>query len=130
MLPYPPRELWPKKTYSLPDLSYPDTLNACHELLDRTLERGHGSFPAIHFGKSVITYAELHEQVMRFAGAFRGQGIGPGDRVILRLLNRPHFISAFLALLRIGSVVAPTPPLIRACESGAVTSVSGPGVCV
>jgi len=57
MLPYPPRELWPKKTYSLPELSYPDTLNACHELLDRNLERGHGSFPAIHFGKSVITYA-------------------------------------------------------------------------
>ena len=130
MLPYPPRELWPKKTYSLPELSYPDTLNACHELLDRNLERGHGSFPAIHFGKSVITYAELHEQVMRFAGAFRGQGIGPGDRVILRLLNRPHFISAFLALLRIGAVAVPTPPLIRAREISAIIESSEPGLLV
>jgi len=77
MLPYPPRELWPKKTYSLPELSYPDTLNACHELLRSKPREGHGSFPAIHFGKSVITYAELHEQVMQFAELSAGRESGP-----------------------------------------------------
>jgi 2-aminobenzoate-CoA ligase len=130
MLSYPPRELWPEKIYSLPELSYPDTLNACHELLDTNLERGRGSFPAIHFDKSVVTYAELYELVMQFAGTLRRQGIGPGDRVILRLLNRPHFIFTFLALLRIGAVAVPTPPLIRAREISAIIESSEPSLVV
>jgi acyl-CoA synthetase (AMP-forming)/AMP-acid ligase II len=31
----------------------------------------------------------------------------------MRLLNRPHFIATFLAVLRIGAVAVPTPPLLR-----------------
>ena len=77
MLTYPPRELWPEKIYSLPELSYPDTLNACHELLDRNLDEGRGSSPAIYFKDSVVTYSELHHQVMNIAGALRRRGIQP-----------------------------------------------------
>ena len=42
ILAYPPQELWPEKSYTLPELSYPDTLNACYELLDRNLDEGRG----------------------------------------------------------------------------------------
>lgn len=130
MLTYPPRELWPEKIYSLPELSYPDTLNACHELLDRNLEQGRGSSPAIYFNKSVVTYSELHQEVMAIAGALRQRGVEPGDRVILRLLNRPHFISMLLAVLRIGAVAVPTPPLIRAREISGICESSEPSLII
>lgn len=113
MLSYPPREQWPDKIYTLPELSYPDTLNACHALLDSHVERGRGASPAIYFGDSVISYIELHERVTRTAGALRQRGVRQGDRVVLRLLNRPHFISTFLALLRLGAVAVPTAPLLK-----------------
>jgi 2-aminobenzoate-CoA ligase len=130
MLSYPPRELWPEKTYSLPELSYPDTVNACNELLDAHVARGRGESPAIHSGGSVITYRELREDVMQIAGGLRQRGIHPGDCVVLRLLNRPHFISTFLALLRIGAVAVPTPPLLRAREISAIMENADPALLI
>src|SRR6266704_6011568 len=130
MLSYPPRELWPERIYSLPELSYPDTLNACHELLDVNLEHGRSSSPAIYFNHSVVTYSQLRQEVMEMAGALRQRGIEPGDRVILRLLNRPHFISTLLAVLRIGAVAVPTPPLIRTREISVIFESSGPSLLV
>ncbi len=126
MLPYPPRELWPERIYSLPELSYTDTMNACHELLDANIALGRGSAPAIYFGNSVISYDQLFEDVIRIAGALRRRGVEPGDCVVLRLLNRPHFISTFLALLRIGAVAAPTPPLLRSREIRVIIDSADP----
>lgn len=130
MLSYPPRELWPEKIYSLPELSYPDTLNACFELLDANLAQGRGASPAIYFGGSVITYKELLDDVMEIAGGLRQRGIQPGDCVVLRLFNRPRFISTFLALLRIGAVAVPTPPLARAREINAIIESADPALLV
>src|SRR4051812_11880475 len=126
MLSYPPKELWPEKVYSLPELSYPETLNACYELLDANLASGRGAAPAIHFGGHVITYKQLVDDTMQIAGALRERGVRPGDCVILRLLNRPHFISTFLALLRIGAVAVPTPPLLRQREISAIIESADP----
>ncbi len=130
MLSYPPRELWPEKICSLPELFYADTLNACHEFLDVHLAEGRGASPAIYFKDSVITYQELLDDVMRVAGSLRRRGIQAGDCVILRLLNRPHFISAFLALLRIGAVPVPTPPLVRARELSAIIESADPALLI
>src|SRR5215471_15218837 len=124
MLSYPPRELWPEKIYDLPELAYPNTLNACHELLDANLALGRGSAPAIYFADSVITYNQLATEVMKLAGALRQRGIGPGDCVVIRLLNRPHFVTAFLALIRIGAVAVPTAPLLRHREINAIIDSS------
>jgi 2-aminobenzoate-CoA ligase len=126
MLSYPPRELWPDRIYSLPELSYSDTTNACYELLDKNLASGREATPAIHFGDSTITYAQLAEDVMHVAGALRTRGVKSGDSVILRLFNRPHFISTFLALLRIGAVAVPTPPLLRSRELSAIIENADP----
>src|SRR5213594_988474 len=104
MLSYPPRELWPDKIYELPELAYPSTLNACYELIDANLARGRGSAPAIYSADSVVTYDELANDVMKLAGALRERGVRQGDCVAVRLLNRPHFVALFLALLRIGAV--------------------------
>jgi 2-aminobenzoate-CoA ligase len=130
MLSYPPRELWPEKIYTLPELVYPDIVNACYELLDANLALGRGSQPAIHFEDSVITYKQLTEQVIRIAGALRARGVKPGDSVLVRLMNRPEFIGVFLAILRIGAVVVPTPPLLRHREINTIVESSDPVLLV
>jgi 2-aminobenzoate-CoA ligase len=126
MLSYPSRELWPERIYSLPELSYSETTNACNELLDANLALGRGPTAAIHFGDSTITYGQLVNDVMRIAGSLRQRGVQPGDAVLLRLFNRPHFISTFLALLRIGAVAVPTPPLLRSRELNTIIDNANP----
>jgi 2-aminobenzoate-CoA ligase len=126
MLSYPPRELWPEKIYNLPELAYPETFNACYELLDANLALGRASAPAIYAGNSVITYAQLADEVMKIAGALRQRGVKSGDAVLIRLFNRPHFIATFLALLRIGAVAIPTAPLLRYREIDAIVHSAEP----
>jgi 2-aminobenzoate-CoA ligase len=126
MLSYPPRELWPEKIYDLPELAYPKSLNACYELIDANLALGRGSAPAIYFADSVVTYDQLATDVMKIAGALRQRGVSAGDCVVLRLLNRPHFVAAFLALLRIGAVAVPTGPLLRHREINAIIESAQP----
>ena len=130
MIPYPPRELWPDKVYTLPELVYPETLNACSELLDAHLAAGRGSAPAVYYRDSVMTYAQLADEVMRIAGGLRQRGIRSGDCVVIRLMNRPHFIATFLALLRLGAVAVPTPPLLRHREISAIVENADPVMLV
>src|SRR5205823_4993814 len=70
------------------------------------------------------------DEVMKTAGALRQRGVKAGDCVILRLLNRPHFIVTFLAVLRIGAVVVPTPPLLRQREISAIVESADPTLLV
>lgn len=127
---YPSQESWPTRLYTLPDLAYPASVNICYELLDRHIEAGLGTRPAIFFKDNVLTYAQVFDQVVRLAAVFRDSGVGTGDRVILRLLNRPHFISTWLALQRIGAVVVATPPPIKARELNAIIDSARPALLV
>ena len=130
MFSYPPQQLWPEKIYNLPDLSYPDTFNASYEFLDANLALGRGSAPAIYSADSTITYTQLTDDVMKIAGSLRKQGVQPGDGVLIRLLNRPHFIATFLAVLRIGAVAMPTAPLLRQREISAIIENAHPTLLV
>ncbi len=127
---YPSRETWPERRYTLPELTYPDKLNVCRELLDAHVQAGAGSSPAIQFGPMTISYEQLHREVVHLAGALHEQGVRPGDRVILRLLNRPQFISVWLALLRIGAVVVATPPTLKSRELNAIIENSTPAMLI
>src|SRR5262247_315486 len=130
MFSYPPQELWPEKIYNLPDLSYPDTFNASYELLDANLALGRGSAPAIYAADAIITYTQLADDVTKIAGSLRQQGVQAGDGVLIRLLNRPHFIATFLAVLRIGAVALPTAPLLRHREISAIIENADPTLLV
>ena len=71
--------------------------------------RGQGDSPAIVFkgegrGARTMSHAELHEGVSRFAGALRGAGIGPGDRVAGYMPNLPETIVAALGAAAVGAV--------------------------
>ncbi|WP_088184584.1 acetate--CoA ligase [Sphingobium sp. Z007] len=52
----------------------------------------------------VITYAQLHEEVCRFANVLQSQGVQRGDRVTLYLPMIPEAAFAMLACTRIGAV--------------------------
>ena len=90
---------------------FPDaTLNTCFNALDRHVVRGHGDRTALVYDSAVadvkksFTYAELLEQVAAFAGALRGFGVGPGDRVVIYLPMIPEAVVAMLACARLGAV--------------------------
>ncbi len=62
----------------------------------------HGSLAA-----QDLTFAGLHRQAQRWAGAFARMGVEKGDRVALYLCNRPEFVVAYLAALEVGAVMVP-----------------------
>ncbi len=51
----------------------------------------------------VITYAELHREVCRFANVLKAQGVTKGDRVALYMPMVPELAIAMLACARIGA---------------------------
>ena len=53
--------------------------------------------------RRVLTYRELHMNVVRLAAALRGLGVGQGDRVALHLGWVPEAVAAMMACARIGA---------------------------
>lgn len=62
------------------------------------------------------SYARLEDRVLRTASGLLAQGLVPGDRVLLRLGNRPDFPVAFLAAIAVGLVPVPTSAQLTAPE--------------
>ena len=90
---------------------FPDgVLNTCANALDRHVAAGRGDRIAVHYDSPVtgtarsITYAELLDEVARFAGVLAGLGVAAGDRVIIYLPMVPEAIVAMLATARLGAV--------------------------
>ncbi|RJF84964.1 propionyl-CoA synthetase [Azospirillum cavernae] len=85
-------------------------LNTCYNAVDRHVEDGRGQQAAIIYDSPVtqtvqtITYAELQDQVARFAGVLRDQGVTKGDRVLLYMPMIPQSVVAMLACARLGAV--------------------------
>ncbi|MEM1155317.1 MAG: propionyl-CoA synthetase [Pseudomonadota bacterium] len=90
---------------------YPDgKTNACYNAVDLHVEAGRGDQLAVIYDSPVtstkrqITFAELRDEVARFAGALRAQGVQQGDRVIVYLPMVPEALIAMLACARIGAI--------------------------
>jgi 2-aminobenzoate-CoA ligase len=122
-----PKEMWGERVYTLPELQYPERLNAYWELLDGNIKAGRAARAAIHFQGQTITYGELHAWVNRLANALKKKGVGPGDRVMLRGWNNPSTVAAWLAIGRLGAVNVATMPLLRVRE---LTYMSNDAECM
>src|SRR5262249_2398192 len=59
------------------------------------------------------TFAELARDVDAVARGLIDLGIGPGDKVSLWMMNRPEWIHAALAVMRIGAVLVPINTRLR-----------------
>ena len=83
-------------------------LNVSYNCLDRHVLAGKGDRVAIHWegepgDTRTITYAQLLDEVQRFANALKGLGVGKGDRVNIYLPMIPEAAIAMLACARIGA---------------------------
>jgi 2-aminobenzoate-CoA ligase len=113
----PPKELQPKRVYSLKEFEgYPDQLNSTEELLDKQVAAGRGDHPAILFEDRAITYKQLLGAANKFGNALRKLGVREGDRVMLRSANVPTALTANFAVLKLGAVFVPTSPLLSPAE--------------
>ncbi|MBV9521728.1 MAG: AMP-binding protein, partial [Alphaproteobacteria bacterium] len=120
----------PTVFYALPELHYPDRLNAVETLLEGAITRGWGPRTAYLHRGLAISYETLRREVHRTAAALRRAGIVAGDRVLLRLEDGPELVHAILAVQAIGACAVPTYVQLRADgltaranDSGAVAAI-------
>jgi acetyl-CoA synthetase len=84
-------------------------LNVSFNCLDRHVIAGKGNKVAFHFegepgDTRTITYAQLLDEVQKFANVLKGLGVEKGDRVNIYLPMIPEAAVAMLACARIGAV--------------------------
>jgi len=84
--------------------------NTCYNALDHHVNNGRGEKIAIIYDSPItntqkkITYNELLNKVVFFAGALKKQGVNKKDRVIIYMPMIPEAVIAMLACGRIGAV--------------------------
>lgn len=128
----PPFEAWPKLEYTLPELQYPDRLNAASELIDTAVTRYGPDRPALLVPGGVNwSYGELHTRANQFAHVLtENHGLAPGNRVLLRLPNSPWAVACWLGVLKAGGIVVTTMTAWKSHELGNVVGRVKPTVIV
>jgi long-chain acyl-CoA synthetase len=95
------------------DPGVPATLDYPAVRLDGLLDHAANRYPnrpaLVFYGKRT-TYRALDEAVDRLAGALRGLGLQPADRVALFMPNCPQLVRSFYAVWRAGCVAVPVNP--------------------
>ena len=89
-------------------------MNAARLALD-SLER-YGEYPAIRFEGSLHTNLDQERLAGRIAAVLLDHGIGPGDRVLVMMPNRPSIFAAFQGVWKIGAVILPVMPQLGPTE--------------
>src|ERR671913_1051862 len=113
----PPAELLPEFRFDLPELQYPERLNAAAELL----KSGAPDAIAVVNDHGRWTYADLDDFSGRIARLLvEEHGLVPGNRVLLRGPNGYTLFAAWLGVLKAGGVVVATMPLLRPGEIATV----------
>jgi len=85
-------------------------LNTCHNALDRHCDAGRGQQAALIYDSPVTgvirtySYDQLRDEVARFAGVLRSNGVEKGDRVIVYMPMIPEAAIAMLACARLGAI--------------------------
>jgi long-chain acyl-CoA synthetase len=83
---------------------------------------------AVVCGDDRRTYAELGSRCQRLAGAMRGLGLVPGDRVGVIGLNSDRYLELYLGLPAAGFVLVPVNSRLAAAEMRAILDDAGVGV--
>src|SRR5260370_8499212 len=76
-------------------------------LLRERAARRWGPREALAFQGRRWTFAEIDERVDAVAKGLLSLGIRPGDKVALWMVNRPEWIDAMFAIMKIGAVLVP-----------------------
>ncbi|MFL6734343.1 MAG: AMP-binding protein [Sphingomicrobium sp.] len=103
----------PEFLFDLPELAYPDELNAAVELL-----RGADAHAlAVLNSQGSWTYGQLSDLSDRIARMLvEEEGLIPGNRVLLRGPNTAMLFAAWLGVLKAGGILVTTMPILRPGE--------------
>jgi 2-aminobenzoate-CoA ligase len=109
----PPPEAQPDFLFDLPELQYPERLNAAVELIDK----GDPAALAVINDSGRWTYGEMRDLSDRIARLLvEEEGLVPGNRVFLRGPNTATMFAAWLGILKAGGIVVATMPMLRPGE--------------
>jgi non-ribosomal peptide synthetase component F len=61
--------------------------------------------PALAWQGDTLTWAQLHDRVLRAAAGLKRRGVQRGDVVAVQLPNSPEFVIAYLAICRLGAAM-------------------------
>lgn len=103
----------------------PDLADRLTETAARIPER-----VALRWQGRAITYGDLDARVTAAAAGLHWIGIERGDRVAVMLGNTPHFVEAFLGILRVGATVVPLNPCLAPPEVEHILHDSGARILV
>jgi 2-aminobenzoate-CoA ligase len=113
----PPPELLPEFRFDLPEVRYPQRLNAAAELL----KGGSPDALALVNQHGRWTYAQIDSFSGRIARLLVDEeGLVAGNRVLLRGPNGFTMFAAWLGVLKAGGIVVATMPLLRPGEIATV----------
>ncbi len=85
-------------------------LNTCYNALDLHVEQGRGAQRALVYDSPVtatqrtLSFAELRDEVARFAGGLQRLGVRKGDRVLVYMPMVPEAVVGMLACARLGAI--------------------------
>ncbi|HEX3530480.1 MAG TPA: acyl-CoA synthetase [Thermoanaerobaculia bacterium] len=101
-----------------------------HDLFAIPVRRSPGK-PALRFvaengTAEDLSYAQLFAEADRLAAGFQVRGVRKGDRIAFFLSNRPEFVTAYLAVIRLGAVMVPVNLAYRRREIAHMLADAGP----
>lgn len=119
----PPLDQWPELLFDLPELHYPERVNAATSLLDGAIM----DRPCLLSRTETWTYGDVLARANRVARVLRDElGVVPGNRVLLRGANTPWLAVCWLAVLKAGAVAVATIPMLRRHELAKIVDRSLP----
>jgi fatty-acyl-CoA synthase len=72
-----------------------------------------GAREALYFNARRWSFTELSRSVDRLARGLLALGVQPGEKVALWMVNRPEFIEAMFAVIKIGAILVPINTRLR-----------------
>lgn len=117
----PAADQQPDLVFDLPELAYPDRLNAAVELLRRAIAAAGPDGRALIDFDHAFSWSRVDAISGRMARVLvEEMGLVPGNRVLLHGPNSAWTVLAWFAILKAGGVVVATMPMLRAAELATV----------
>lgn len=133
----PPKELWPVLEFTVPEVHYPERLNAGKVLIDDAVKKfGYDNTgiprPALLSPDgTALSYPDLLKRTDQIAHVLTNElGVVPGSRVLLRAPNNSWLVACWLAVLKAGAVVVTTMPILRHREVARLVKLTKPTVAL
>jgi 2-aminobenzoate-CoA ligase len=109
-----PPDAAPALSFSLPELAYPDQLNAVKAVFEGARDNGWADRVVFYADETAYTFTEVNVIVGRSMEALQALGVGQGDVVILRIPDTLDLVTTLLAIQAIGAIAMPTYVQLRA----------------